>query len=660
MKKSKLCKAIAMAVALGGLGVGLYAQTASAVNLSPTKLGDVLIFPYYTVRDGFQTTLTFINTSNEFLAVKFRFMEGYNSRDVLDFNVLMSPFDVYTGVVEAGNGAIGDTTSGVRFRIPASETTCTAPYLAPDSSFGLSSVAYTTVPGNPAAVNADGGPTGNERLAEGYVLAMVMGHANRADLTALATENPPVAPNTLALKAAAAAVLGAEHPNTATECTAVVNLFDTPNFLTTARLFGEPLNVLKGNYSLLNVPRGTAAGGNATTLSNFFNIAAATDFVRPAVAAGNGQANILCDVPYAAQFNYAAFPNIPVPALGPAGTVAAPPWFAPVVGNGIGGGASAPGGCPNLLTPQVFPYFLEPSLNNAYAPATNTGAATQLSNLTGGLGAAYVSYANSGFQAVSEVLRASTLSNEWSVNPNLGVSTNWVVTHPTKAFFVDDPLRSSSTAVALPGIGSTARADTVQAAINAARFAGVVGPAGALPIRPMTAVAAPGGLNPFPSTFSASTATGVAGTSCVTVGVNIWDRDELTASAGGVTPSPIVPSANRQLCHEVNVIEFNPNNQQVFNSALAVDMSGDVSALWAQATAARPAQPFGWLRLNLGVDPAAVGGVGVGTAVNPVAGGTTLLGPGLPTIGFMMRERVIDTANVQGNYGDSAEHSYTK
>jgi hypothetical protein len=62
-------------------------------------LGDVLIFPYYTVRDGFQTTLTFVNTSDNFLAVKFRFMEGYNSRDVLDFNVVMSPYDVYTGVV---------------------------------------------------------------------------------------------------------------------------------------------------------------------------------------------------------------------------------------------------------------------------------------------------------------------------------------------------------------------------------------------------------------------------------------------------------------------------------------------------------------------------------------------------------------------------------
>jgi hypothetical protein len=620
-----------------------------------------LIFPYYTVRDGFQTTLTFVNTSDNFLAVKFRFMEGYNSRDVLDFNVVMSPYDVYTGVVEA-NGA-----GGARFRIPSLETTCTAPYLAPNGSFDLSPIAYT-------GANTDGGPTNVDRVNEGYVLAIVMGHANKADLISIRDSAAPPAGHSAALKAAATTLLSAEHANTAAECTAVQNLFDVPNFTETARLFGEPINALKGNYSLLNVPRGTAAGGTAVTLSNFFNIAAAAagpppvgDFVRAALPAGNGQANTACDVPYSRQYNYnGAFPNLnPLPP--------APLAWAPVAGTGNGPVAAVPPpapaiiGCPNLLTPQVFPYFLEPSLNSAYNAAP-TGTATGLANNTGLLEPGYASYALSSFQAVSEALRAATVSNEWSVNPNLGVSTNWVVTHPTKAFFVDDQTHSSTTTVAVPAAGSTPRADTVQAAINRARFsstAPAVAPDVAwLPVRPMTTAAGVvvgGGLNPFPRSFSATTAT--AGTSCVNVGINIWDRDELTATAGGVTPSPIQPSAQRQLCYEVNVIEFNPNNQQIFNSALAVDVSGDVSALWAQATAARPAQPFGWLRLNLGVDPAATGGVAVGVSgavAPPAVPGTSLAGPGLPAVGFMMRERVIDTATILGNYGDAADHSYTK
>jgi len=649
MNKSKLCKAIALATALGGVGVGLYAPTAAAVTPSPgMQLGDVLVFPYYTARNNYQTTLTFINTSADFLAVKFRFMEGVNSRDVLDFNVVMSPYDVYTGVVEAGGA------TGVQFRIPSTETTCTAPYLAPNGSFILNSVAYT-------GVNADGGPTTNDRLFEGYVVAIVMGHANKADLQFI-TQQPTAGVYTAAVKAAAATLLSAEHPNTQVECTGVQNLFTVANIPITALLFGEPTNVLKGNYSLLNVPRGTSAGGNAVTLSNFFNVNPGQDFLRaPANVAvpGFGQANLACTVPYSRQFNYNAYASLnPLP---PAPVA----WAPAVIGNGNGGVGGA-GGCPNLITPQVFPYFLEPSLNDAYN-GTRTGQAFNFSNDVLAFDT-YAAYPNSSFQAVSEAFRATTASNEWSVNPALGVSTDWVVTHPTKSFFVDDPTHASQTAIAVPNVGSSPRADVVQAAVNQARFSRFGGPPW-LPNRPAEAFVAPPAnivagqtsLNPFPATFSATTAS--AGKSCVNVGINIWDRDETTAAGGGVTPSPIEPTAQRQLCYEVNVLNFNPPaGHTVFSSVLNVDLSGDVTALAAAAAAAgRAAEPFGWLQLNFAVDPAAQGGMDPGVqGPLPPAAGSTLAGAGLPVIGFMMRERVVDTANLLGNYGDLANHSYTR
>jgi hypothetical protein len=493
-------------------------------------------------------------------------------------------------------------------------------------------------------------------LAEGYVVAIVMGHANKADLQYI-TQQTTNATFTAPLKAAATTLLSAEHPNTQTECTAVKDLFSVAAIPNTARLFGEPTNVLKGNYSLLNVPRGTSAGGNATTLSNFFNIEDGTDFLRTGAAiaqTGNGQANLLCSVPYSRQFNYNAYSNLsPLPP--------APVEWTPVVGNGIGGGTSATGGCPNLITPQVFPYFLEPSLNDAYN-GSRTAVAYNFSNDVLAYDT-YTAYDNSGFQAVSEALRATTASNEWSVNPNLGVSTDWVITHPTKGFFVDDPTHASTNATAVPNAGSLPRADVVQAAVNRARFQTVTGDPAWLPVRPASTVGAPPttvagqtSLAPFPASFSATTAS--AGRSCVNVGINIWDRDERTVGNGGVTVSPIEPTAARQLCYEVNVLNFNdPASGTVFSSALSVDLSGDVAALQAAGST----QPFGWLQLNFAVDLAAQGGEATGTSgPRAMSDGTTLGGAGLPVIGFMMRERVVDTTNLLGNYGDLANHSYTR
>ena len=74
---------------------------AGAVNLNPDGLGQVLLYPYYTVNGGQQTVLSVINTTAVGKAVKVRFLEGYNSREVLDFNLFLSEFDVWTASVFA-------------------------------------------------------------------------------------------------------------------------------------------------------------------------------------------------------------------------------------------------------------------------------------------------------------------------------------------------------------------------------------------------------------------------------------------------------------------------------------------------------------------------------------------------------------------------------
>jgi hypothetical protein len=71
----------------------------------PGWSGSVLLYPYYTVRaDGggnstayYDTLISVVNTTTSFKAVKVRFLEGKRSAEVLDFNLFLSPRDVWTG-----------------------------------------------------------------------------------------------------------------------------------------------------------------------------------------------------------------------------------------------------------------------------------------------------------------------------------------------------------------------------------------------------------------------------------------------------------------------------------------------------------------------------------------------------------------------------------
>jgi hypothetical protein len=80
--KKSLCAALA---AVGTLGV---AGTANAVYVNPDGLGQVLIYPYYTVRNkvagaDFNSLLSVVNSTASAKAVKVRFVEGRNSAEVL-------------------------------------------------------------------------------------------------------------------------------------------------------------------------------------------------------------------------------------------------------------------------------------------------------------------------------------------------------------------------------------------------------------------------------------------------------------------------------------------------------------------------------------------------------------------------------------------------
>ena len=91
----------------------------SIVQANSTESGDAAIVPYYTVNNGFNTGVHIINTTESTQVVKVRLRRGADSKDALDFNVIMSPLDEWTGSIQAG----GDT--GVQ--MVTGDTSCTAP-----------------------------------------------------------------------------------------------------------------------------------------------------------------------------------------------------------------------------------------------------------------------------------------------------------------------------------------------------------------------------------------------------------------------------------------------------------------------------------------------------------------------------------------------------
>ncbi|HRY14598.1 MAG TPA: hypothetical protein P5330_01840 [Candidatus Competibacteraceae bacterium] len=251
MAKFKMKKlALALGVVAGGMGL---VPAAQAVNLATDGLGQSLIFPYYTTRAGWNTLFNITNTSDEVVAIKVRFHEGFNSRDVFDFNVILSPHDVWNGTLSNG---VGDVPT-----FSTLDTTCTVPAI-PSGGVSFNDVvntngllAYTGTARDTTVVNLQT----TDRMREGYVTVIMMGSSPPVGLafgavhtTARVPGNCAALRNAFALQGTSIAQLRAAFPN-------------------------YNLNPLKGAFSLVNAANGWNASGSATTLANFYVPAVAGD-----------------------------------------------------------------------------------------------------------------------------------------------------------------------------------------------------------------------------------------------------------------------------------------------------------------------------------------------------------------------------------------------
>ncbi|MES2935983.1 MAG: hypothetical protein V4805_21150 [Pseudomonadota bacterium] len=223
------------------LGVGALSITApaQAVSLSQDGLGQVLIYPYYTVRGGFDTYLSVVNHTDKPKALNLRFREGKNGREVLDFNIYLAAKDIWTAAVTA-------TADGAK--IITADKSCTYPAI-PAGGQAFANFAFTdaVVPGI-RNWGGDGETQSLDRTREGYFEIIEMGTITNTAITAAMTHTSGVPAN----------------------CDLVQ--MSNMSLDAGATAAAPPSGGLSGTATLINVAAGTDYSYDPVVLSGFSNV----------------------------------------------------------------------------------------------------------------------------------------------------------------------------------------------------------------------------------------------------------------------------------------------------------------------------------------------------------------------------------------------------
>jgi hypothetical protein len=214
------------------------------VNLNQNNTGEVLIFPYYTTQansgNAYNTYVSITNTQTNAKLLKVRFREGKTSAEVLDFNLYLSPNDMWVAALVPD----GQTANDPARLIPAGDLSCTDPII-PSTGVPFVNFAYANAPDSLPGTTLD-------RTREGYIEVFEMGSLSG---TAAANVTHPVGLPT-------AAPTGCAAMRSPDGVTAPASL-TAANFLT-------PTGGLYGMGTLINVANGADFGYTADALDNYW------------------------------------------------------------------------------------------------------------------------------------------------------------------------------------------------------------------------------------------------------------------------------------------------------------------------------------------------------------------------------------------------------
>ena len=352
----------------------MLAPNITGFQLSEGGVGHALIVPYYTVQGDNATILHLVNTDTKNGKVaKIRFRGAANSDDVLDFQVLLSPGDVWTAAVTKGdNGFAQLVTADNTCSIPAFEKGVAVPFLDGRLNPNLKDDALAN------------------QTREGYVEIF-----NSADIPGGKFYGSGNDANS-------ALYTATKHVAGKAPCTASViqsALYDTDFTAAAASQnaavklgLDAPTGGLTGDWYIMNVPNTTTYSGAATALV--------------------GQGGKIG--------NFVAFPQndtikIATPEVFTADPSLVSKGFAGYTKGVTGDWVLADANTAPVITAIALDF---PDLSTPYyAAASAQAAATQASNLT-------------------KALAVSSITNQYAKDASIAAKTDWVFSMPTRRYSV--------------------------------------------------------------------------------------------------------------------------------------------------------------------------------------------------------------------------------
>jgi len=603
LKQKALFAAVAGATALTAGSVG--AVTVNDSNLT----GQVLIYPYFTARNGQVTLVSVVNTATAPKVVKVRFLEGKNSAEVLDFNLFLSPSDVWTG-------AVVETADKSGAGIVWSDTSCTTPK-NPGGVIPFSNAAYAVAYDGVAADSSALGTL--DRTKEGYLEVIEMAEivpssALGRDVTHVAGKPAClITPSDDLVAANLGFIAVSTVALTATGTVATGTTVTTPTFTYTTT----------GNSTTTNAVTVTTGGSTvATTLTTTFT------------TQGSGTASVSASTTTAAGTFTVGTSTV--------GNVSASALRAPSGGLfGNGTVLNANGSSTGYNATALDDFWAAAGQNNQYTP-TVVKSGSNYPNIAGNVqlgGAsfsstqslvvynnlAYLSSWAYGIQAVGASLMRDRVMGEYAFTTDGVIGTDWIITMPTKRYHANSSTSNAVYTVPVP---------------------------------------------PFSVLWNGNT--GGAGTSCDTIGFTGVDREEAGATAGGAIFSPAPPgSSGSALCYEANVISFGAlATDKASRVTSSVNFAGLGATAAIQNGGVSPipvGKEGGWGRLTFPNGAMNTSQVTLGYAAPNAFNSTTAISLinvtqsttsnttyfGLPIVGFVFSGAAYNAGNPAQNYSNS-------